>query len=164
MIVGDGEAHQLVQRHRALGVNVEQAGRHRGQLQPLAHHGGRDEERGGDLLLAAALLAQRLEGAELVERMERLALGVLGEAVFLGEAVGADDAGHRRGLVHPLLLHQQFQRPETPATDRHLEQAGLLAPSSSTGRTVRLCSNECRTMLSASASIETPAFTRRTLA
>ena len=32
-----------------------------------------------------------------------------------------------RGEVHPLLRHQQFQRAEAPATDRHLEQAGLLA-------------------------------------
>ena len=37
----------------------------------------------------------------------------------------ADDARHRRGLGEALLLYQQLQRPEAPATGRDLEHAGL---------------------------------------
>ncbi len=77
-----------------------------GELEPLAHHRGGDAERGGDLLLALALGAQRLEGAELVERVQRLAVGVLGEAILLGEALGLDDAGNGHGLGQALLPHQ----------------------------------------------------------
>ena len=85
------------------------------------------EERGRDLFLAQALVAQRLEGAELVERVQRRALDVLGEAILLGDAAVAHDARHGRGLGQALLLDQQFQRPEAPAAGRHLEHAGLVA-------------------------------------
>ena len=56
-----------------------------GELQALTHDCGGDEELGGDLLIShAVLLAQRLEGAELIERMQGLAHRVLGERVLLG--------------------------------------------------------------------------------
>ena len=164
VIALDGEGHQLVQGHAVLGVGVEQLGRDRGQPQPLLDHRDRDEERGGDLLLGLALLAQRQEGAELVERMQRRALHVLGQAVLLGDAVGADDAGDRRGLGQALLLDQQFQRPVAAAAGRESRYIPVSAPSaSSTGRTVRLCSSVRRAMSSASSSMETPALIRRTL-
>ena len=81
----------------------------------------------GDLLVAKALVAQRLEGAELIERMERDALDVLGQRILLGDAALAHDAGDRRGLRQALLLDQQFERPVAPATGRDFEHAGLLA-------------------------------------
>ena len=163
-VVGiDRERHELVERHAVLGIDLQQLRRDRGQPQALAHDVDRDEERRGDLLLGLALLAQREEGAELVERMQRRALHVLGEAVLLGEPFGADDAGDRRGAGEALLLHQQLQRPVAPAAGRHLVHAGLGAVSSSTGRTVRLCSSVRRAMSSASSSIDTPALMRRTL-
>jgi hypothetical protein len=96
-----------------------------GELQPLFDHAGRDEEGGRDLLLGAALLAHRLEGAELVERVQRRALDVLGQAVLLGEPVGAHDAGHQRGLVHALLFHEQLERPEPPPAGGDRVHAGL---------------------------------------
>ena len=83
------------------------------------------EERRSDLLLRLALLAQRQERTELVERMQRRPLHVLGEAVLLGDTAGADDAGDRRGAGEALLLHQQLQRPVAPAAGRHLVHAGL---------------------------------------
>ena len=86
---------------------------------------GRDEERRRDLLLGLALLAQREKRAELVERMKRRALDVLGEAVFLGEPLGAHHAGDRGGAGEPLLLDQEFERPEAAAAGRDLEHAGL---------------------------------------
>jgi hypothetical protein len=61
----------------------------------------------------------------LIERMQRGPLDILGQAVLLGDAVGADDAGDRRGTGEALLLHQQFQRPVAPAAGRHLVHAGL---------------------------------------
>ena len=99
-VVGiDRERHQLVERHAVLGIDLQQLRRDRRQPQALAHDGDRDEERRGDLLLGLPLLAQRQECAELVERVQRGPLHVLGEAVLLGDAAGADDAGDRRGAA-----------------------------------------------------------------
>ena len=121
----DGEGHQLLQGHAVLGVDLEQRLRHGGQPQALVHDVDRHEEGGGDLLLGLALLTQGDEGAELVERMQGRPLDVLGQAVLLGEAVGADDARDGRGAGKALLLHQQLQRPVAPAAGRHLVHAGL---------------------------------------
>ena len=91
----------------------------------MLDHAGRDEEGGRDLLLGATLLAHRLEGTELVERVQRRALDVLGEAVLLREPVGAHDAGHKCSLVHAFLFHEQFQRPEPPPAGGDRVHAGL---------------------------------------
>jgi hypothetical protein len=58
VVARHGEGHQLIQGHRLLGVGLEQFWRNRGQPQPLLYHRDRDEERGGDLLLGLAGLAQ----------------------------------------------------------------------------------------------------------
>jgi len=66
-----------------------------------------------DLFLGLALLAQRLKRAELVERMERRAVDVLGKRVFLRRNVDArvaHDAGHRRGLGEALLFDEKLER------------------------------------------------------
>ena len=118
MVGIDRERHQLIQGHAVLGIDVEQLRRHRGEAQPLPHDRDRDEERRRDLLLGLALLAQREKRAELVERMQRGALDVLGEAVFLGEPFGPHDAGDRGGAGEPLLLDQEFERPEAAAAGR----------------------------------------------
>ena len=55
----------------------------------------------------------------------RRALDVLGETVFLGNAVLAHDAGHGRGLGQALLLDQKFERAEAAAASRNLEHPGL---------------------------------------
>ena len=127
MIGTDREAHQLVERHAVLGVNVEKLGRHGGEPQPLLDHIDADEKSRGDLLLALSFLAQRQKRPELVERMQRRALDVLGETVLLWRSLCAHDAGNRRGASQTLLLHQQFQRPVTPPTRRDFEHAGLIA-------------------------------------
>ena len=127
MVVGHRERHQLLQRHAVLGIDIEQLFRDGRELQPLLDAGRADEEPRRDLLLAQPLGAQRLEGAELVERMQRLALAVLGERVLLGQPIGAHHARHGLRLRHPLLLDQQFQRPEAAAAGRHLEHAGLFS-------------------------------------
>jgi hypothetical protein len=85
------------------------------------------KEPGRDVLLAQALVAQGLEGAKLVERMQGDTLDVLGQRILLGQAIGPHDAGDRLGLVHALLLHEEVQRSKTAAAGRHLEHAGLLA-------------------------------------
>ena len=86
-----------------------------------------DEKPRGDVFLAKALIFQGLERAELVERMQRLPLNVLGEAVLFENAVLADDAGDRRGFIEALLLNQQFQRPVAAATSLHLVSVHGLA-------------------------------------
>ena len=93
--------------------------------------------------------------------MERRALDVLGEAVLLGESIGAHDAGDQCGLVHALLLDEQRQRPEPPPAG--IVYMPVSAPlSSSTGRTVMELSSFLRAISSASSSIDTPALTWRT--
>ena len=82
MVGIDRERHELVQSHAVLGLDIKQLGRDGSKAQPLAHHRGRDEERRRDLFLGLALLTEREERAELVERMERGTLNVLGEAVL----------------------------------------------------------------------------------
>ena len=126
LVVGiDRECHELVERHAILGIDVEQLRRDGGKLEPLLHHLDADEERGRDLLLAHALLAQCKKGAKLVERMKRRALHVLGERILLGEPFGAHDARDRRGASKPLLLHEEFERAITPPAGRNLEHAGF---------------------------------------
>ena len=85
MIAVDGERHELVQRHAVVGIDVEQLGRDGCKAEALLDDRHGDEEGRGDVLLGLALLAQRQKGPELIERMQRRALDVLGEAVFLGE-------------------------------------------------------------------------------
>ena len=164
MVVRDGEAHQLVEGHRALGVDVEQARGDCGQLQALADHGGGDAEGGGDLLLAASFLTQGLEGAELVEGCS--ASRSLFSARLCSSAMPSVRMMQGTGAV----LFMRFcatssssarkRRPPTGTSNRPVSWPS----ASSNGRTVRLCSSEWRTMLSASASTDTPALTRRTLA
>ena len=126
MIARDRKSHELIERHLIGGINLQQVGRDGSQLQPLFHNLWRDEKPRGDILFAEALIFQGLERAELVERMERLPLDVLGQRVFLQDTVFADDAGDGRGLVEALLLGQQFQRPITPPAGLHLVAVGGL--------------------------------------
>ena len=79
LVVGHREGHELLQRNAVLGIDVEELGGNRGELEPLLDDGRRHEEPGGDLLLAQALLAQRLEGSELIERVQSSTLDVLGQ-------------------------------------------------------------------------------------
>ena len=128
VIVRDGEGHELLERHAVNSVDLEQRGRDRCEAQPLLDHVDRHEEGRGDSLLGHAFLAHRLEGAELVEGMERRPLDVLGQRDLLDEdAAGGirDDAGYRCGLHQPLLLHQEFESPVAPAASRHLVHPGL---------------------------------------
>jgi hypothetical protein len=130
MVGGDGESHQLLERHAVVGIGFEQRRRYRREPQPLLDDVDGHEEGGRDLLLGLALLAKGLEGAKLVERMERGALAVFGERIVLGEDAGrgiAHHAGHGRGLSEALLLDQPFERPVAPAAGRDLEHASFLA-------------------------------------
>lgn len=129
MVVGDGEGHELVERHAVLGIDVEQGGRCGREAQALLDHLDRDEERCGDLLLGLALHPHILEGAELVQRMKRRAIDILDQRHFLGQDLVvalAHDARHGGDLGEALLLDQQLQRTEAAAAGRDLEHAGLL--------------------------------------
>jgi hypothetical protein len=127
MVVCHRERHQLLQGHAVLGVDLEEFFGNRGELEPLFDHGRAHEEPGRDFLLGQCLLAQGLECAKLVERMQGDSLDVLGERILLGEAIRTHDAGHRLRLVHALLLDQELERSKATAAGRHLEHTGLLA-------------------------------------
>jgi len=71
---GDGERHQLLERHAVVGVDVEQRWGDGREPEPLLHHVDGDEEDGRNILLGTALLAQRLKCPKLVEGMKRDAI------------------------------------------------------------------------------------------
>ena len=128
MVIRDSEGHELLQRHAILGIDVEELFRDRDKTQPLLHHRRRDEETGGDLFVSGALVAQRLEGAELIEGMQSSALDVFGERILFrrNRDTGiANYVGDRRGLGQALLLDQKFKRPVAAAACGDLEHAGL---------------------------------------
>ena len=122
------KGHELFEADRVLGIEIQQLLRHAGELQALPHDLDRDEERGRDLLVRhPALLAQRPERAKLVQRMQRRALDVLGQRVFLGcrAVVGLHHAGHPLRLAQALRLDETLQGLEAPPARRDLEQPGL---------------------------------------
>jgi len=105
VIGADGERHQQVERHAVLGIDVEQLRRDRGELQPLLHDLRADEEARRDVLDPEAAVGERLKCPELVERVQVLALDVLGQAVLFGRDGRAGLAGvarHRDGLRQAL--------------------------------------------------------------
>ena len=102
-------------------------GRDRGELEPLLDDLDTDEEDRRDLLLTHALLAQIAEGAELIERVERRALDVLGERILFSQTFRPHDARDRRGTRKPLLLDQELKRPITPSASGNFEHAGFRA-------------------------------------
>ncbi len=125
MVVDDAERDQLLERERVGSVEVEQRRTGGSELQALAHHRRGDEEAGRDLFLAETMHLEVGEGAVLVEWVEGDTLDVLGQAVLLGEAARAYDAGDRRVLGEALLLHQQLESTVTASAGRDLEAAGL---------------------------------------
>ena len=121
MIIGEGERHQLVERHRIDPVVREQSGRHVRQLEPTLHHQRRHAEVGRDVLDRVTFGDQRGEGLELIRRVHRLPLHVLGQAHRAGRAVWHEQARHLEVLGELAPLHQQLEGGEaTPARD-HVE-------------------------------------------
>jgi len=111
-------------------IRYRAAFRDGGKPQPLLHHIHADEECGRDVLFGQALLAQGLERAELVERMQGYALHILGKRVIFGEDPGrgiAHHARHRRVLGKPLLLDEKLKRSIASSASGDLEHAGLRA-------------------------------------
>ena len=130
MVLGDGESHELFQRHAIFGIDLEQARRNGGETQALFDDVDAQEEGRGDGLLGHALVAHGLKCAELVERVQRCTLDVFDQRHLVDQyATGgvADDAGHRRGSGQTLLLGEQFQRAIAAPAGWHLEHAGFRA-------------------------------------
>ena len=123
----DRECHQLIESHAVLGIDVEELRRDRGELEPLLDDLDTDEKNRRDLLLAHAFLAQIAERTELIERVQRRALDVLGERILFSQTCRPHNARDRRGTRKPLLLDQELKRPITPSARRNFEHAGFRA-------------------------------------
>src|SRR5205823_2139376 len=105
VIGGNGERHQLLERHAVIGIDVEQLWGYRRKPKTLLHDANGYEEDGCDVLLGFPLLAQGLERTKLVEGMKRDAMHVLSQRILLRADLGAhvtDNAGHRSGLPEAL--------------------------------------------------------------
>ena len=127
VIARDGKGHELFERHAVLGIHPVKRRGHRRQAQALLHDCRGHEMPRGDVFLAHAEVAQGLERAKLVERMEADTFVVFRDRVVLGDATFADDAGNGLRLGHALLLHQQLEGAVAAPTGRNLEHAGLVA-------------------------------------
>jgi len=120
VIVGDGQGHQLIQRHGIGAVVVHQARRDVRQLQAALHHQGRDGEIRRNVLDGPALGNQRGEGLELVCRVHGFTLHVLGKAGGACRAIGHLQARHVPILGDAVFLRQQLEGREASATGHHL--------------------------------------------
>jgi hypothetical protein len=91
-----------------------------GELEALLHDRRGDHEGRRHGFDVAALLDELLHGAELVERVQRLAMDIFGQRIFLGRdsVIVAHDAGHRLRLGHATLFHELLQRPEAAPAGR----------------------------------------------
>src|SRR3546814_10136391 len=86
--------------------------------------------RSSDLRLdVAALLDELLHRTELVEWVQRLAMDILGQRIFLSrhDVIVAHDAGHWLRLGHATLLHELLQRPKAAPSGRDFEAPRLVA-------------------------------------
>ena len=79
------------------------------------------------LALGYPAVTQTLERPELIKRMHADAFVILSEGIILGDPTVTDNAGDRLRLRHPLLLHQQFERPVASSAGGYFEHAGLVA-------------------------------------
>ncbi len=127
MIVADAKRHQLIEGQLVGRIRLEQFRAGGGELQTLAHDGGGNAEGRRNCFQPLPRLGERLERAELIERVQRLAHHVFGKAVFLGEPVRLDDAGDGSGFRQLLLFDEELQRLEATPAGRDFEHAGLLA-------------------------------------
>ena len=129
MVIGYREGHDLLQPDLVILVEVEQLRRYRRELQPLLHRRRGHKEAGGDFFRIEALVAQRLESTELVERMQVGAAQVLGKRVLFRGRGGAavDDTGDRFGFRQSLLLDEDAKSQIAPAAGGNFEYAGLVS-------------------------------------
>ena len=92
---------------------------------PLILYCGSPDGVSGISCTTPVFVPERLEGSELIERVQGFPHRVLGQAVLLSDAVRLHEAGHGRGLGQPLLLDQELEGLEATPTGRHLERARL---------------------------------------
>ncbi len=104
------KGHELFERHAVIGVDVVELGRDLRELEALLHDRRRDHEGRRDRFDVGALFDELLHRPELVKRMQRFAMDILGERILFGRhgIILADDAGHRLGLRQAPLFHQHL--------------------------------------------------------
>ena len=127
LVVAKAKGHELLKRDFVVLVSLEEQGARIREAKALFHDGGADIESGGNCFFAFAFVGECLEGAELIERMQRFALGVLGKAVGFDEAFGAHDARNGRVFCELLLFDEKLQRAQAAAASLYAVGAGFFA-------------------------------------
>ena len=128
VVLGDGEGHDVFERHAVLGIDIEQDGRHGGEAQALLDDVRAHEKGGGDGLLGHTLLAHRVKRTELVERVQRRPFDVFNQGDFIDQDAArrvADNAGHRGSLGQALLFGEEFERTIAAPASGYFEHAGF---------------------------------------
>ena len=127
VVVGEAKRHELIEGDFVVFVSLKQNGARLGETQALFHDMRADAESGGNGFLAFAFVGEGFEGAELIERMQRFALGVLGETVGFDKAFRAHDARDGRVFCELLLFDEKLQRAQAAAAGLHAIGAGFFA-------------------------------------
>ncbi|MNK99746.1 hypothetical protein D3C87_1201580 [compost metagenome] len=120
MVVGDGQRHQLLQRHGLRPEVCQQPGRNVGELQAPLHHEWRHAEVGRDVLDRAPLGHKVFPCEQFLDGRHGLALHVLGQAHGAGCVVQHQQAMHLVVLRQLAALGQQLERSQAPPTGDHL--------------------------------------------
>jgi len=129
VVVGEAKRHELIEGDFVTFVSLKEQGACLGETEALFHHMRADIEGGGDCFFALPFVAKSRESPELIERMQRLAFGVLGETVGFDKAFRAHDAGDGRVFCELLLFDEKLQRAEAAAAGLYAVGAGFFAGS-----------------------------------
>ncbi|MNV37360.1 hypothetical protein D3C71_1288770 [compost metagenome] len=120
MVVGDGQRHQLLQRHGLRFKVRQQTGRDVGELEPPLHHQGRHAEIGGNVFHWPAFGHEVLPCEQLLDGRHGLPLHVFRQADGAGRIVKYEQAMHLMVLRQLAALDQQLQRGQTPPPGHHV--------------------------------------------
>ncbi len=136
VVVAQRQGHELVEIDALLPVQRQQPWRQRRQLESPLHGQRRHAEPCRHVLDSLALVDHRLEGVELVGRVQRLAPAVLGDADFQRPLGRHQFAQHLVRLGKAALALQQQHRAAPPLARRDLEAqfSGLARPVISSAR------------------------------
>ena len=124
MIISDREGLQLFQAHAPVAIELDECGRHIGQLEPSSDKQRSYAEPGGNILNAEACADEPVKRLELIGGMHRLADRVFDQAELLG-AIGNNFARNRVVLGNLLLLCQRLERGQPAATGHNLIGIGF---------------------------------------
>ena len=118
MIVGDGEGHDMLERHLAAPEGIEQLRAHTGELEPFLHDGFGHAEARRDVGCRHAAVGEGPERLELVGGMHRLAQRRSRRGRFRSRRLRPPSGCRRRARLRDVAVVGQRLEGEKPACVR----------------------------------------------